>query len=68
MLFPGLMTSKKSRIHKCEGPELDYIGVIVGPDLIVKNVIMMVDPSERSHMDRSIHGYNALLQNNAEEY
>ena len=53
-------------IHTCQGLELDYIGVIVGPDLIVRNGIVMVDPTKRSHMDRSIHGYNALLQNNAE--
>ncbi|HLN20918.1 MAG TPA: DUF2075 domain-containing protein [Bacteroidales bacterium] len=54
-------------IHTCQGLELDYIGVIVGPDLIVRNGIVMVDPSKRSHMDRSIHGYNSLLQNNVEE-
>jgi DUF2075 family protein len=53
-------------IHTCQGLELDYIGVIVGPDLIVRNGIVMVDPAKRSHMDRSIHGYNALLRNNVE--
>ncbi len=47
--------------------EIDYIGVIVGPDLIVRNGLVMVDPAKRSHMDRSIYGYKAYLINNPED-
>jgi hypothetical protein len=49
-------------IHTCQGLELDYIGVIVGPDLIVRNGKVLVDPTKRSRMDKSVHGYCSLLR------
>ena len=47
-------------IHTCQGLEVDYIGVIVGPDLIVRNGIVETRPEERSKMDRSIFGWKSL--------
>ncbi len=49
-------------IHTCQGLELDYIGVIIGEDLIVRNDIVLVDPSKRSTMDSSIKGYKKLFK------
>ncbi len=49
-------------IHTCQGLELDYVGVIVGPDLIVRDGKVLVDPAKRSKMDKSIFGYKNLLK------
>jgi DUF2075 family protein len=54
-------------IHTCQGLELDYIGVILGSDLIVRNGEILVDPSKRSKMDSSIKGYKKLLKEKPEE-
>ena len=49
-------------IHTCQGLELDYVGVIIGPDLIVREGIIITKPEERAGQDRSIHGYKKLLK------
>ncbi|MDI1233948.1 MAG: DUF2075 domain-containing protein [bacterium] len=54
-------------IHTCQGLEVDYVGVIVGKDLVVRNGIVLVDPSKRSKQDQSIKGYKTLFQQNPEK-
>jgi hypothetical protein len=54
-------------IHTCQGLELDYVGVIIGEDLIVRNGIVLVDPAKRSRMDSSIKGYKKLFKENPEK-
>ena len=54
-------------IHTCQGLEVDYIGVILGPDLIVRDGEVLVDPAKRSRMDKSIYGYQKLLKTNPDE-
>jgi uncharacterized protein len=49
-------------IHTCQGLELDYIGVIVGPDLIVVDGIVTTRPLKRSKHDKSLSGYKSLLK------
>ncbi|MEX2122799.1 MAG: DNA/RNA helicase domain-containing protein [Woeseia sp.] len=49
-------------IHTCQGLELDYVGVIIGPDLIVRDGRVITDAGQRSGQDRSIHGYKKLLK------
>ena len=49
-------------IHTCQGLELDYVGVIVGPDLLVRDGRLVAVPENRSRQDRSIRGYKRLLQ------
>ena len=48
-------------IHTSQGLELDYVGVIVGPDLVVRGGKVVCDPSKRSPQDQSIRGYKRLL-------
>ncbi len=48
-------------IHTCQGLEVDYIGVIVGPDLIVRNNKVLTQPNARAKSDRSVRGYKTLL-------
>lgn len=54
-------------IHTCQGLELSYVGVIIGNDLIVRNNVVLVDPSKRSKMDQSIKGYKKMLTEKPEE-
>lgn len=54
-------------IHTCQGLEVDYIGVIVGNDLIVRDGEVLVQPLARSKMDKSIFGYKKLTKENPEE-
>ncbi len=54
-------------IHTCQGLELDYIGVIIGPDLIVRGGKVQVDPTKRSRGDKSLKGYKTLKKNNPAE-
>ncbi len=53
-------------IHTCQGLELDYIGVIIGPDLIVRDGQIITDAEQRSKMDSSVKGYKKLLKENPE--
>jgi DUF2075 family protein len=49
-------------IHTCQGLELDYIGVIIGEDLIIRDGQVVTDGSKRSSQDRSIHGFKPMLK------
>lgn len=49
-------------IHTCQGLELDYVGVIIGDDLIVRGGKVLVDPSKRAKTDSSVKGYKTLLR------
>ncbi len=54
-------------IHTCQGLEVDYIGVIVGPDLGVRDGRVIADPSKRAQTDKSLHGYKKAHKDNPEE-
>jgi uncharacterized protein len=47
-------------IHTCQGLEVDYIGVIVGPDLVVRDGKVVTQPTMRSKHDKSLSGYKKL--------
>lgn len=49
-------------IHTCQGLELDYIGVIVGPDFIARDGLIITDATQRSKMDSSVKGFKRLLK------
>jgi len=49
-------------IHTCQGLELDYIGVIVGSDLLVRNGKVVTDPSKRAKTDKSLSGYKKFAK------
>ena len=51
-------------IHTCQGLEVDYIGVIIGSDLIVRNGKIITDATKRDGRDRTIMGYKKLLKEN----
>ena len=49
-------------IHTCQGLELDYVGVIFGEDLVIRDGQVVTDALKRSSQDRSVHGYKTLLR------
>jgi len=48
-------------IHTAQGLEVDYIGVIIGPDLIVRNGTVITQPEKRASSDKSVWGMKKLL-------
>jgi len=54
-------------IHTCQGLEVDYIGVIMGPDLVIRDGKWVCQPSARASSDKSIHGIKSLLKNNPQQ-
>jgi DUF2075 family protein len=49
-------------IHTCQGLEVDYIGVIIGADLVVRKGKWVCRPEYRASSDKSIHGLKTLMK------
>jgi len=49
-------------IHTCQGLELDYVGVIIGPDLAYRDGRVITDASKRASSDQSVRGLKAMLK------
>lgn len=49
-------------IHTCQGLELDYVGVIIGPDLAVRDGRVVTDATQRARSDQSVKGLRTLLR------
>jgi len=48
-------------IH-CQGLELDYVGVIIGPDLAYRDGRIVTDATRRASTDQSVKGLKQMLQ------
>jgi uncharacterized protein len=53
-------------IHTCQGLEVDYIGVIVGNDLVVREGKVITNPSKRASSDDSLRGYKRIINEKSE--
>jgi DUF2075 family protein len=49
-------------IHTCQGLEVDYIGVIIGPDLVVRKGKVITDVSKRASTDKSVFGWKKQMK------
>ncbi len=49
-------------IHTCQGLELDYVGVIIGPDLVYRDGRIVTDATKRASTDQSVKGLKAMLK------
>lgn len=49
-------------IHTCQGLEVDYVGVIIGEDLVVKDGELITQPWHRAKTDKSLKGYKMALK------
>lgn len=54
-------------IHTCQGLELEYVGVIIGPDLMIRNGKVVTDFKARSSKDSSLKGIKGLAKKNLPE-
>lgn len=50
-------------IHTCQGLDLEYVGVIIGPDLYVRDGVVYTTPQARAKSDKSLNGYKRDLKN-----
>ena len=51
-------------IHTCQGLELDYVGVIIGPDLVFESGELITVPAARAKTDKSLNGYKKEMKEN----
>lgn len=51
-------------IHTCQGLEMDYVGVIIGPDFVIRDGRAVVSAEKRAKTDSSIKGYKKLYKEN----
>ncbi len=49
-------------IHTCQGLELDYVGVIIGPDLAYRDGRIVTDATQRASSDQSVRGLKSMLK------
>ena len=49
-------------IHTCQGLELDYVGVIIGPDLVLHDGQVQADATRRAASDQSVRGLKKMLR------
>lgn len=54
-------------IHTCQGLDLDYVGVIVGDDFVIRDGQAKIDVSKRARRDRTVHGFERLAKSNPED-
>ncbi len=54
-------------IHTCQGLEVDYIGVIIGADIIVRDGVIITDAKKRAKSDSSVKGYGAMYRRSPDE-
>lgn len=53
-------------IHTCQGLEVDYVGVIIGRDLVMENGTLVTRPAARASMDSSVRGWRAVVEKEGE--
>ncbi len=49
-------------IHTSQGLEVDYIGVVIGDDFIVRNGEVVTQPLKRDSRDKSMQGFKQLFK------
>ena len=54
-------------IHTVQGLEFDYVGVIIGEDLIYKNGRVKTDYTKRARTDNSLDGIKKIAREQGEE-
>jgi len=54
-------------IHTCQGLELEYVGVIIGDDLVVRNGEVVCQPEARATHDSSVRGWKKMMRENPAE-
>jgi DUF2075 family protein len=63
IIAPGSV-SEIGCIHTCQGLELDHVGVLIGPDFIVRNGCVVTNFRMRAHTDKSLSGIQSMFREN----
>jgi hypothetical protein len=48
-------------IHTCQGLEVDYIGVIIGGDFLIRDGNVVIDPSVHPGADKALHTWKKII-------
>jgi uncharacterized protein len=59
--------SEAGCIHTSQGLEFDYVGVIIGPDLILKDNQVITDFTKRAKTDQSLKGIKTIAKEDPEK-
>lgn len=51
-------------IHTCQGLELDYVGVIIGDDLVYRDGQVVTNATQRASSDQSVRGLKKMMRDN----
>ncbi|WP_417353196.1 DNA/RNA helicase domain-containing protein [Flavobacterium alkalisoli] len=54
-------------IHTCQGLELDYVGVILGKDFLVRNGKIITNAAMRASDDKTVRGFKRLMKEDSEK-
>ena len=54
-------------IHTCQGLELDYVGVIIGPDIAYRDGRIVTDATKRAVSDQSVRGIRQMMKEDPEK-
>ncbi|WP_066296132.1 DUF2075 domain-containing protein [Bacillus sp. FJAT-29937] len=54
-------------IHTCQGLEFDYVGVIIGDDLIFRDGQVQTNHKQRAKTDQSLRGLKSMLKTDSEK-
>jgi DUF2075 family protein/SOS-response transcriptional repressor LexA len=54
-------------IHTCQGLELDYVGVVIGPDLVFRDGRIVTDAARRAPSDQSVKGLKKRMRSSPDE-
>lgn len=49
-------------IHTSQGLEVDYIGVLIGDDFVVRGGKVIIDPSKHPGQDKSLHTWKKIIK------
>jgi DUF2075 family protein len=55
-------------IHTAQGLELDYVGVIIGEDFLIRDGVVITDSTKRSRNDKTINGSVGGMKKNPEHW
>lgn len=55
-------------IHTCQGLEVDYVGVIIGDDFIIRNGKVITNLNNRASSDKSVSGHKKLFKADPEAH
>lgn len=54
-------------IHTCQGLEVDYIGVIIGDDFLIRDGAVLINPAAHPGSDKALQTWKKIIKESPEE-